>query len=218
MLRENQCRKYSCPLKKSKRKKLDIQELVTLEAKHLASASLTTVKELFLYSCYTGLAFVDAMALAESDFEWEVNGTVWCKIYRTKSDELCVVPVLKSAAMILKKFRNDAKQKGRATIFPKFTNQHVNESLKIIQQACEINTYLTFHVARHTFAKTVALKNGIPLETVQMMMGHTKISTTQIYADVDEEKIINDMTGLEDKLDKKRAIILNDGKLNFSFN
>ena len=71
MLRENQCRKYSCPLKKSKRKKLDIQELVTLEAKHLASASLTTVKELFLYSCYTGLAFVDAMALAESDFEWK---------------------------------------------------------------------------------------------------------------------------------------------------
>ena len=68
---ENQCRKYSCPLKKSKRKKLDIQELVTLEAKHLASASLTTVKELFLYSCYTGLAVVDAMALAESDFEWK---------------------------------------------------------------------------------------------------------------------------------------------------
>ena len=69
--KENQCKKYSCPLKKSKRKKLDIQELVTLEAKHLASASLTTVKELFLYSCYTGLAFVDAMALAESDFEWK---------------------------------------------------------------------------------------------------------------------------------------------------
>jgi len=68
---------------------------------------------------------------------------------------------------------------------------------------------LTFHVARHSFAKTVALKNGIPLETVQMMMGHTKISTTQIYADVDEEKIIRDMDGLEDKLERKRAIILN---------
>ncbi|MGN6299261.1 MAG: tyrosine-type recombinase/integrase, partial [Ginsengibacter sp.] len=68
------------------------------------------------------------------------------------------------------------------------------------------NTYLTFHVARHTFAKTVALKNGIPLDTVQMMLGHSKITTTQIYADVDEEKIINDMAGLEEKLNKKRSI------------
>ena len=65
---------------------------------------------------------------------------------------------------------------------------------------------MTFHVARHTFAKTVALKNGIPLETVQMMLGHTKITTTQIYADVDEEKIIHDMAGLEEKLNKKREI------------
>lgn len=65
---------------------------------------------------------------------------------------------------------------------------------------------MTFHVARHTFAKTVALKNGIPLETVQMMLGHTKITTTQIYADVDEEKIISDMAGLEEKLNKKREI------------
>ncbi|HRQ49924.1 MAG TPA: site-specific integrase [Agriterribacter sp.] len=216
-MKENQCEKYSCPLKKSKRKKLDIQELVRLETKALTSASLNIIKELFLYSCYTGLAFVDAMTLAEYDFEWDVDGTVWCRIYRTKSDELCAVPILKSAATILKKYRADAKEKGRATIFPKFTNQYVNESLKIIQQACEINTYLTFHVARHTFAKTVALKNGIPLETVQMMMGHTKISTTQIYADVDEEKIIDDMSGLEDKLDKKRALIMSDSAPDFSF-
>ena len=166
-------------------------------------------KSYFFIVCYTGLAFADSMALAESDFEWDVNGTMWCKIYRTKSNELCAVPILKSAAAILQKFPNDPMEKGRATIFPKFTNQQVNLSLKIIQQACEINTYLTFHVARHTFAKTVALKNGIPLETVQMMMGHTKISTTQIYADVDEEKSIDDMSGLEDKLDKKRAIIRN---------
>jgi site-specific recombinase XerD len=215
---ENQCRKYSCPLKKSKRKKLDIHELVSLESKQFTGASLVTIKELFLYSCYTGLAFVDAMVLAEHDFEWDIDGTVWCKVYRTKSDELCAVPILKSAATILKKYRNDAREKGRSTIFPKLTNQHVNESLKIIQQACEINTYLTFHVARHTFAKTVALKNGIPLETVQMMMGHTKISTTQIYADVDEEKIIDDMSGLEEKLEKKRAIILNNAVSDFSFN
>jgi integrase/recombinase XerD len=85
-----------------------------------------------------------------------------------------------------------------------------------MQAACDITTYLTFHVARHTFGKTVALKNGIPLETVQMMMGHTKITTTQIYADVDEEKIINDMAGLEDKLERKRATIAKDRSLEYS--
>lgn len=207
-IKENQCRNYSCPIKKSKRKKLDIQELVTLEEKNFVSPALGCIKELFLYSCYTGLAFVDVMALKDSDFEWEADGTVWCKLYRTKSDELCVIPLLKSAANILNKYREDARLTSRPTIFPSYTNQYVNESLKIIQEACGIATYLTFHVARHTFGKTVALKNGIPLETVQMMMGHTKISTTQIYADVDEEKILQDMSGIEEKLDFKRKLVL----------
>ncbi|MEI9911573.1 MAG: site-specific integrase [Bacteroidota bacterium] len=217
-IRENQCKNYSCPLKKSKRKKLDIHELVALERKSFTDPTLHYIQELFIYCCYTGLAFVDAMALAESDFEWEADGTVWCKIYRTKSNELCAVPILRSAAKILNRYRDDAKEKGRTTIFPKITNQHVNDCLKIMQAACEINTYLTFHVARHTFGKTVALKNGIPLETVQMMMGHTKIATTQIYADVDEEKIINDMAGLEDKLERKREIILNTQKTEYLYN
>ena len=217
-IKENQCKNYSCPLKKSKRKKLDMLELVSLERKIFADPKLHFIKDLFIYSCYTGLAFFDAMNLSESDFEWDTNGTIWCKLYRTKSDELCAVPLLKSAAKILYGYKADAKIKGRATIFPKISNQYVNESLKIIQVACEIETYLTFHVARHTFGKTVALKNGIPLETVQMMMGHTKISTTQIYADVDEEKIINDMIGLEEKLDQKRAIILKDQLAEYSVN
>jgi integrase/recombinase XerD len=184
-----------------------------LENKPFVDLTLSYVKDLFLYSCYTGLAFADAMALRESDFEFGLDGTVWCKIYRTKSDELCAVPLLESAAKILNKYRHDAKTQNRTNIFPKISNQHVNDSLKIMQAACEILTYLTFHVARHTFAKTVALKNGIPLETVQMMMGHTKITTTQIYADVDEEKIMDDMTGLEDKLDRKREIVLRSRKL-----
>lgn len=209
-IKENACKNYSCPLKKSKRKKLDMQELVRLERKTFTEPILQYIKDLFIYSCYSGLAFVDAMHLSESDFEWDTNGTIWCKLYRTKSDELCAVPLLKSAAKILNEYKADAKIKGRDTIFPKISNQYVNESLKIMQAACEIETYLTFHVARHTFGKTVALKNGIPLETVQMMMGHTKITTTQIYADVDEEKIVNDMAGLEEKLDRKREIILND--------
>ncbi|WP_153800894.1 site-specific integrase [Foetidibacter luteolus] len=203
-IKNNPCGEYSCPLKKSKRKKLSIQELVVLEQKQLVSPMLCYVKDLFLYSCYTGLAFVDAMALCHSHFETETDGTIWCKIYRTKSDELSAVPLMKSAANIIEKYSEEGEGWANKPIFKSITNQCVNEKLKIIQEICGIQTPLTFHVARHTFAKTVALKNGVPLETVQMMMGHTKISTTQIYADVDEEKIMNDMRGIEDKMLAKR--------------
>ena len=95
-----------------------------------------------------------------------------------------------------------------AKTFPRISNKDVNENLKIIQEICNIPFSLTFHIARHNFAKAVALKNGIPLETVQMMMGHTKITTTQIYADVDEEKILEDTKDLNEKLDRKRARVM----------
>lgn len=207
-IQKNQCSDYSCPIKKSKRKKLDMQDLLKIETKSFADPTLNFVKTLFINSCYTGFAFVDAMALEETDFEWNGDNTVWCKLYRTKSDELCAIPLLEIPSTILKHYRGEAKEKGRKKIFPKISNKHVNDCLKVIQAACEIETYLTFHVARHTFAKTVALKNGIPLETVQMMMGHTKITTTQIYADVDEEKIMDDLEGFEDRLQKRKKTII----------
>lgn len=206
-LKEDPCSNYKCPIKKSKRKKLDMRELVILESATFNDPSIHYVHQLCLYSCYTGLAFIDTMQLEETDFEWEEAGSTWCKRYRTKSDELCAVPLLDSASVILNVYRLDAREKGRKRIFPPVTNQHVNRCLKIIQAVCGIATPLTFHVARHTFAKTVALKNGIPLETVQMMMGHSKITTTQIYADVDEEKIMDDMQGLEEKLNRKRSAV-----------
>lgn len=81
----------------------------------------------------------------------------------------------------------------------------MNRGLKTLRDECGIDTPMTFHVARHTFAKTVALRNGVPLETVQMMLGHTKISTTQIYAEVDEEKILSDMSVLQEKLEKRNT-------------
>lgn len=205
-LKFNPCSSYSCPLKKSKRKKLTFQELVSLESKKFSDPTLEYVQDLFLYSCYTGLAYIDSMALEYSHFEWEENNVVWCKIYRTKSDEFCAVPLLESAASILNKYKVEKHDAINSKIFPRISNKHVNDCLKIIQQACEILTPITFHVARHTFAKTVALKNGVPLETVQMMMGHTKISTTQIYAQVDEEKIMRDMDGVEARLKRKREI------------
>ena len=153
------------------------------------------------------------MALRESHFEWDTDSTVWCKIYRQKSDELSAVPILQSAAVILNKYRSRPEFKEGDYIFPRIANQTVNRALKIIQAVCGIQIPLTFHIARHTFAKTVALKSGIPITTVQIMMGHTKITTTMIYADVDEDMILDDTTGWQQKLDQKREIVLAARKL-----
>ncbi len=175
-----------------------------LEKKVFSDDSLQMVKEIFLASCYTGFAFADIMQLKREHFELDIDGTLWSRIYRTKTDGLSPVPVIKSAAMIINKYKHHPNSLKRGAIFPFLTNQYVNRCLKIIKEACEFDIPLTFHIARHTFAKTVALKNGVPLETVQLMMGHTKITTTQIYADVDEEKINHDMHGIEQKLQTLR--------------
>jgi integrase/recombinase XerD len=204
----NPFKEYSCPQKKHKRKKVSFQQLVAIEQQQFSDPSIRYVKDLFLHSCYTGFAFADAMALREEHFEWDTEGTVWCKIYRLKSDELAAVPILKSAATLLNKYKARSDYQPGGLIFPRITNQEVNRCLKVIQAVCSIDFSLTFHIARHTFAKTVALKNGIPLETVQIMLGHAKITTTQIYADVDEEKVLDDTAGWEERLDKKREIVL----------
>lgn len=204
----NPFKEYTCPQKKHKRKKLNLQQIFAIEEQAFSDPVIRYARDIFLHSCYTGFAFADAMALREEHFEWDTDGTVWCKIYRLKSDELAAVPILKSAATLLNKYKSHPDYKPGGAIFQPITNQAVNRCLKIIQAVCGIDFSLTFHIARHTFAKTVALKNGIPLETVQIMLGHSKITTTQIYADVDEEKVLDDTAGWQERLDKKREIIL----------
>jgi integrase/recombinase XerD len=206
-LPNNPFEKYSCPVKKNKRKKLSLQQLVTLEEKVFQTAALNYVKDIFLFSCYTGLAFVDVMQLTPEHFEYDGDGKVWCKVYRMKSDVLSPVPLLGSAMQIMAKYKDEADAIKRRTIFPNITNQYVNRCLKNIREICEFDIPITFHVARHTFAKTVALKNGVPLESVQIMMGHSKIATTQIYADVDEEKILEDMSGVESVMLRKKSAV-----------
>jgi site-specific recombinase XerD len=207
-LKNNPFEHYSYPVKKNKRKKLTIEQLVKLEQKKFHNEHLQYANDLFLFSCYTGFAFADVMQLQQSHFEWDNNDVVWCKVYRAKSNELSPVPLLKGAASLIDKYKNHPSAIERERVFPFVTNQYINRQLKIIKEICEIDIPLSFHIARHTFAKTITLKNDVPIETVQMMMGHTKITTTMIYADVDEEKIVHDMAGLDDKLDRKREMIL----------
>lgn len=207
-IKTNPCESFKSGLKKVRRKKLSFAQVVAIEKQHFADATISYVKELFLFSVYAGFAFVDVMALREDHFEWEDDGTVWCKLYRTKSEELSAVRILAAAARTLDKYRSRKTYIPGEPIFPCITNQTVNDKLKIIQAVCDIQITLTFHLARHTFAKTIALKCGIPIETVQLLMGHAKITTTMIYAEVDEEKMLDDTDEWEEKLAKKREVVM----------
>ncbi len=196
---------YQLSLKRYKRPKLTIDELMMIEAKEFSSPSLCYIRDLFLFSCYTGLAYADVMALSYENFETGSNGQYWCKIYRQKSEELAVVPFLKSAIELMSKYKNSPKVLNTGKVFPHVSNQDVNRNLKVIGEICGIQKYMSFHLGRHTFATAVTLKNGVPIETVSKMLGHKKITTTQIYAEVDEQKISDDMNGIEEKLETIRS-------------
>ena len=100
---------------------------------------------------------------------------------------------------LIKKYKNDPVVVNKNLILPLFSNQKVNEYLKIVAKECKIQKYINFHLARHTFATTVTLTNGVPIETVSKMLGHTKLSTTQVYVHILQKKISDDMSLLRQK-------------------
>jgi site-specific recombinase XerD len=193
---------YKLALKRYRRVKLDIHELERIESSHYENPILSYVKDLFLFSCYTGLAYADVMALKQVHFDYDREGKAILKIYREKSNELSSVPVLNIALQLMNKYKEHPQAKLNGTIFPQISNQDLNRNLKIMAEVCGINKYMSFHLARHTFATVVTLKNGVPIETVSKMLGHTKISTTEIYAEVDDEKIMADMSEVENRINK----------------
>lgn len=158
-----------------------------------------------LFSCYTGLSYVDLMELRPQQILTGIDKIKWIKTTRAKTDTPVNVPLLRPAQAILEKFISEDFNQ-RDTVFPRVSNQEVNRSLKILAGICGIQKYLTFHLARHTFATTVTLMNGVPIETISKMLGHTKISTTMIYAKVTQTKIGMDMNLLQDRLDNSRSI------------
>ena len=128
------------------------------------------------------------IALTSQNFETDAKGKLWCKVYRQKSEELAAVPVLTAASKLMAKYKSNAKAVNSGKVFPFISNQDVNRNSKTIGGVCGIEKYMSFHQGRHTFATAVALKNGVPMETVSKMLGHKKITTTQIYAEVMRQK------------------------------
>jgi site-specific recombinase XerD len=177
------------------------KELAAIEQHDFNNPMLEKVRDLFIFSCYIGLAYIDVMELRPEHIITNIEGIRWIKMNRAKTETSVNVPLLKPALLILEKYNKEKEALVRESIFPCISNQEVNRSLKIIAEVCSIKKHLTFHLARHTFATTVTLVNSVLIESISKMLGHTKLSTTMIYAKVTQSKIGLDMRLLQNKLD-----------------
>lgn len=194
---------YKINYTKTNREFLTQLELESIENKEFPIKRLEKIKDLFIFSCYTGLAYIDAQNLTKDNICFGIDGELWLKTQRAKTETNVTLPLLPQAKKIIAKYQNDPVVNYTGKLLPKITNERLNAYLKEVAVICGINKVLTTHMARHTFATTVTLTNGVPIETVSKMLGHTSIKTTQIYAKVIDSKISSDMKILQQKLDAK---------------
>lgn len=173
---------FKLKFKKKERAFLNQNDLESIESKTFDIYRMQLARDLFVFSCYTGLAYIDMQNLRPDNISKGIDGNDWILTKRAKTDIGTRIPLLPKAKTILDKYRDDPRSVSNGTIFPKISNQKLNAYLKELADICQIDKYLTFHLARHTFATTVTLLNGVPIETVSKLLGHTKITTTQIYA------------------------------------
>lgn len=188
---------------RTERAYLTIDELERLANREFTSERLERMRDIFLFCCYTGLSYIDVKTLTTDNLVRKNDGKLWIVTKRTKTEVPVNVPLLEIPLRLIKMY--EPLRKGNL-VFPVYSNQKSNDYLKEIAALCGINKDVTFHVARHTFATTVTLENGVPVESVSKMLGHTNIQTTQIYARITERKINQDMDVLSKKLDPQTGV------------
>ncbi|WP_034891638.1 site-specific integrase [Gillisia sp. Hel_I_29] len=186
--------KFTLKFKTSERAFLNEAELKSIENYHFNKLTHQQTRDVFIFSCYTGLSWIDAKNLKPENIVIGIDGRKWIFTAREKTEKPVKIPILPKAMEIIKKYAVHAECSG--CLLPVYSNQKTNEYLKQIAISIKLKKKLTFHVARHTFATTVTLSKGIPIETVSKLLGHSKLSTTQVYARVLESKLSEDMRKL----------------------
>lgn len=195
-LDKNPFARYKLKFNRFKKEFLSKEELEIFRKAEMLDKGHQNVLDVFLFACYTGLSYTDVRNLTEDNIARGIDGNYWIFTQREKNEQPVKVPLLDEAWNILKKY-GSYPEENNCQLLPVYTNQKVNVYLKEIAGSLDIHKNLTFHSARHTFATTVMLSNGVPIETVSKLLGHTKISTTQVYARVLEEKISSDINDLK---------------------
>jgi site-specific recombinase XerD len=192
--------KYKPKVKEVKRDYLNAEELAAMTTKLLVSDRVAQVRDIFLFSCYTGLAYADVKKLRRSELVTGLDSQKWIYTSRQKTDTASRIPLLPQALKLLAQYEDHPQCVDNGLLLPVLSNQKMNSYLKEIADACGITKELTYHIARHTFATTVTLANGVSIESVSKMLGHTNIKTTQHYAKILDAKVSEDMNLLKKKL------------------
>lgn len=195
---------YKIRTKKVDRGYLSQQGIYHIMEKKFSTERLDRVRDIFIFSCFTGLAYIDVKGLSKTNIRTGFDGRLWIMGKREKTGVSYNVPLLDIPKRILEKYEGTLPDD---KVLPVLSNQKMNGYLKEIGSICGITKDLTFHLARHTFA-TFTLTKGVSIESVSKMLGHTDIKTTQIYARIIDEKVSRDMALFADKLEAKD----NDGK------
>jgi site-specific recombinase XerD len=202
--------KYKTKIKEVIRDFLSSEELEAIQNKSFVSDRLNQVKDVFLFSCFTGLAYADVNKLKRVEINTGIDNNKWIFTTRQKTDTASRIPLLPPALDILNKYENHPECINAGKLLPVLTNQKVNAYLKEIADICGIQKELTFHIARHTFATTVTLANGVSIESVSKMLGHKNIRTTQHYAKILDSQVSRDMDMLRNKFGSRQSLAGNE--------
>ncbi|HUH51350.1 MAG TPA: site-specific integrase [Flavobacterium sp.] len=194
---------YKPKVREVEREYLSQEEVLNIYSKEFKTERLNLVKDIFVFSCFTGLAYIDVKNLTESSINIGIDGEKWIFTHRQKTETASRIPLLPISQEIIQKYKNHPQCINEQRLLPVLSNQKMNAYLKEIADVCGINKNLTFHLARHTFATSITLSNGVPIESVSKMLGHKNIKTTQHYAKILDSKVSNDMEVL-------RSIFKND--------
>jgi integrase len=192
--------KYKPKVKIVARDYLTKEELETMALKTYSSLRIEQVKDIFIFCCYTGLAYIDVKQLKRSEIIKGIDGQQWIFTTRQKTNTASRIPLLTQALQIIQKYEHHPECADQDKVLPVLSNQKMNSYLKEIADVCGINKELTFHIARHTFATSVTLANGVSIESVSKMLGHKNMRTTQHYAKILDSKVSEDMQLLKLKL------------------
>ena len=196
----NPFNEFRCKYTNPVREVLTKEELDTIRCKNITIKRLAEVRDVFVFCCYTGFAYSDIYNFEYNAITKGIDGEYWLSTNRQKTGVKESVPLLPIALDIITKYREHQYCINANKLLPVNSNQRYNAYLKEIADICGIEKKITSHIARHTFATTVTLANGVPIETVSSMLGHSSIRTTQVYAKVIEKKVAEDMQNLKAKL------------------
>lgn len=197
---DNPMKHMKCPYRHPHREILNMAELQAVQDVELPSRRLNEVRDVYIFCCYTGYAYVEVSNLSPNNIVIGMDGNRWANVQRQKTGEPEMVPLLPPALQIIERYKDHPWCIANNKLLPVISNQKYNQYLKEVAQKAHVTKYLTTHTARHTFATTILLDNDVPLETASKLLGHSSIRSTQIYAKVSLKKLSNNMRELKTKL------------------